>query len=152
MLDRNELLETTRKIDKHLRDVGAVRVADNKAPTPVHWDTIEQAFNLDPLFRSSIQDASIELDLDWVTLPSGVYVGAPGEKAREFAWRARYVRTTAQTLTRRIMLMGRKKRIPDLRKYALTYGIAELRQLPKMLKALGAPLPDEAARALTKRS
>lgn len=152
MLDAKVLEGLVRSIDKYLRDVGAVRKAENVRPDEyITWEDLHQIFEFDEMFESSIRTVAYQLGFDWVNMGQGFYIGDPGEQAREFARGMSYARTMAGNMTDRVMAMGKNKKLSDLRKYAREHGVASVKQLPVFLKALGSPLPDEVIRALTSK-
>lgn len=151
--DGKELKNLVMDMDRHMRDGGAVRKADNVPPDCYFtWEDFHQIFEFDPVFEPSIKTLSVDLDLGWVTLGPGTYIGLPGERVREYGKTVAYARTLGEHTRDRIMLEAKNGRLPDLRKFSVGHGFNTLKQLPKVLKALGAPLPDEAASALTKKA
>ena len=153
MLDWKELEDLVKSMNRYLVDVKAVRMAENESPeTTVTWEDMHAVFEFHPTFESSIRTVDYDLGYDWVNVGQGFYIGSPGEQVRELARGMAYARTMAGNMNVRVMAMGKHKKIPYLRKYAREHGIAAVKQLPTFLKALGAPLPDEATRALTKKA
>jgi len=152
MTDLDHLLTLlTDKVINYLKGKGAIKNADNEPVDPITWDELDAKFEVPPDIHGVIFDRILEKGYWPVTNSRGLYLGVEGETARTFNRNHNYIKTMATNMTRRIMLLGRKNKLPQLRDYANGIGLS-VPGLLKHLKALGAPVPDEAEKILLLRA
>ena len=148
MTDLDRLLSLmVDRILNYLRGQGAEKHADNEPVDPVPWEELEKKFEFPPDLHAVIFDRMIEKGHWPVTNSRGLYLGVEGETARTFNRNHQYIKTMARNMTRRVMLLGRKNKLPQLRDYASSIGFS-IPGFLKHMKALGAPVPEEAENIL----
>ena len=127
---------------RHLEDVGAIRRADNLEPDTVSVDDICEAIGIPDSLWSSVKERMLELGMP-IALQyfGGYYIGKPGEQATIIKHSQAQILGVAKSCQNAILLQAKAGTIEEANKWAREHWGRPLDELPKMLKALGVPLP-----------
>ena len=157
--DMNAILDKmTAKVISHLKNIGAVRNAENENPGDdfgvAFWTSdrvgivgLEELFNIPPDLHQVIINRMILKGYDPVQTTAGLYLGLPGEEAKEFNASMKYIRTKKSNMKNRIMALGKVEKLSDLERHCAELGLS-IKGLLVSLEADNAQLPSEVEAAL----
>lgn len=129
----------------YLTETGCVREADNVEPiwatTKDICDAIGAADAAWPSVREKMISLGIPLSIAYF---GGYYIGKDGEQATLFKHKESMIRGLAHSFNEDIITMARDgKTMEDVEKYACQRLAMDLKDVPKILRALGNPLPPQ---------
>jgi hypothetical protein len=136
-------------VTNHLRGVGCVRKADNVQPDTMTVDEICERFDLSPSMWKAVRNKCKELGIPLVHgYFDAYYIGKKGEEARTLIHGQEVIRGIAESLRDDFCYLGKNGTINDAQDYARITFNRSLYELPKMLHALGAKLPESVTKVL----
>ena len=136
--------------NKYLRDVGCKREAHNVDPIWASTDDICEAIGASRTLWPSIRNRMLELDMTLaLAYFGGYYIGYEGEQATIFAHKQAMIRGIANSWNNDIRTLARNgKTMSEVKDWADKQLGMELRDIPKILRALACPLPPQIEVAL----
>ena len=131
--------------NKYLIDVGCIREADNVDPI---WASTEDicgaigaSISMWPSVRTKMIEMGYPLSLAYF---GGYYIGKDGEQSTLFKHKDAMIKGIARSFNEDVISMARDNRtMGEVEKYAQQRLAMDLRDIPKILRALGSPLPSE---------
>lgn len=131
--------------ERYLMDVGCIREADNIEPSWASTDDICEAIGAAKIYWKSIRERMLEMDIPLaLAYYGGYYIGKPGEQFTLLQHKKSMIRGIANSFNEDIVTFARNgKQLEDVRKFAGNKFDIALNDVPKMLRALGCPLPPQ---------
>lgn len=122
---------------------GNKREADNVKPTGINKKKLCKAIGAKPKEWRSIKEAMLGLGISISIIPyGGYYLGKEGEQATLVKHDQCIARGIGNSMKRKLALFGESNTLEDAKIYSQEKLGVSLEELPKMLEALGSPLPD----------
>ena len=123
---------------------GYIREADNVKPTGIPKKKICRAIGANQKEWPSIRDTMLKLGFPLSLIScGGFYMGKEGEQATLVKHDQRIARGLGNSIKHKLSLLGESGKLEDAKKFSQEKLGVDLNELPKMLEALGSPLPDQ---------
>ena len=137
------LSDFARSAESYLKEVGCIREADNVEPIWASTKDICEAIGAAQSMWYSIREKIIELGIPLsLAYFGGYYIGKDGEQATLMKHKESMIRGLARSYNDDIITMARDGRtMEEVEKYARQRLAMDLKDVPKILRALGNPLP-----------